>query len=43
MARLSEYFGNRFTLNATGKPVYTIRLNKNQKMSDLVTELAKAL
>ncbi len=43
MARLSGYFGNRFMLNATDKPVYTIRLNKGQKMSDLVAELAKAL
>ena len=43
MAKLSEHFGNRFRLNATGKPVYTIRLNKGQKLSDLVTELGNAL
>ena len=43
MSRLSEHFGNRFMLNATGKPVYTIRLDKGQKMSQLVTELGKAL
>ncbi len=43
MAKLSEHFGNRFMLNATGKPVYTIRLNKGQKMSQLVEELAKVL
>ncbi len=43
MSKLSAYFGNRFMLNAAGKPVYTIRLNKNQKMSDLVCELGKAL
>ena len=43
MSKLSEYFGSRFMLNATDKPVYTIRLNKGQKMSDLVSELSKAL
>lgn len=43
MNKLSAYFGNRFMLNATGKAVYTIRLSKGQKMSDLVTELDKAL
>ncbi len=43
MSRLSAYFGKRFMLNASGKPVYTIRLNKNQKMSELVAELGKAL
>ncbi|MBR7133409.1 MAG: transcription-repair coupling factor [Clostridia bacterium] len=43
MAKLSAHFGSRFMLNATGKPVYTIRLNKGQKMSELVAELGKAL
>ncbi len=43
MAKLSAYFGNRFMLNATGKAVYTVRLNKGEKMSDLVAELGKAL
>ena len=43
MSKLSAYFGNRFMLNASGKPVYTIRLNKNQKMSEFVAELGKAL
>jgi len=43
MAKLSAYFGNRFMLNATDKPVYTVRLLKNQKMSQLVSELGKAL
>lgn len=43
MAKLSDYFGKRFSLNATDKPVYTIRLEKGQKMSDLVSELAQAL
>ncbi len=43
MHRLSDYFGNRFSLNATDKPVYTVRLNKGQKMSDLAAELTAAL
>ena len=43
MSRLSEYFGNRFMLNVSGKPVYTIRLNKNQTMSQFVSELSKIL
>lgn len=43
MAKLSEYFGSRFMLSVTDKPVYTVRLNKGQKMSDLVAELGKAL
>lgn len=43
MSKLSAYFGNRFRLNATGKPVYTVRLDKGQKLMDLVVELGKAL
>lgn len=43
MARLSEHFGNRFLLNATGKPVYTVRLAKGQKMSELASELSRVL
>ena len=43
MAKLSSYFGNRFMLNATDKPVYMVKLNKGQKMSDLVAEIGKAL
>ena len=43
MSRLSAHFGNRFMLNAAGKPVYTIRLSKGQNMSALVSELGKAL
>ena len=42
-SKLSSYFGNRFVLNALNKPVYTIRLSKGQKMSQLVAELGKAL
>ena len=41
--KLTEFFGNRFMLNATGKPVYTVKLKKGQKMSQLVSELGKAL
>lgn len=41
--KLTEYFGNRFMLNATGKPVYTVKLKKGQKMSQLVAELGRAL
>lgn len=43
MSKLSAYFGNRFRLNASDKPVYTIRLNKGQKLNEFVTELGKAL
>ena len=43
MSKLSAHFGNRFMLNATEKPVYTVRLLKNQKMSDFINELGKAL
>ena len=42
-SKLSEYFGTRFMLSVTGKPVYNIRLKKGQKMSDLVAEMGKAL
>ncbi len=43
IGKLSAYFGSRFMLNAAAKPVYTIRLDKKQKMCDLVRELGKAL
>lgn len=43
MAKLSASFGNRFRLNATDKPIYTIKLEKTQKLSDFVGELANAL
>ena len=42
-SKLSAYFGNRFILSAAAKPVYTIRLSKGEKMSELVAELGKAL
>ena len=43
MTKLSNVFGNRFSLNATDKPVYSIRLLKNQKISDFIKELDSAL
>ncbi len=41
--KLSEKYGNRFMLNVTEKPIYTIRLLKNQNLSDFVGELINAL
>ena len=43
MHKLSEKYQNRFMLNATDKPVYTIRLLKNQNLSDFVVELINTL
>ena len=43
MSRLTEHFGNRFSLNAMGKPTYIIKLKNGQKMHELVEELGKAL
>lgn len=43
MHKLSEKYGNRFMLNVTDKPVYTIKLLKNQNLSDFVGELINAL
>jgi transcription-repair coupling factor (superfamily II helicase) len=43
MAKLSSHFGQRFSLNATEKPVYVIKLLKNQKISDFIKELDSAL
>ena len=42
-AKLSAAFGNRFIITATEKPVYSIRLEKNQTVADLVKELSEAL
>ncbi len=42
-ARLAEGFGERFTLATMGDPAYIIKLERGQKMSDLVTQLAKVL
>lgn len=43
VAKLSEHFGARFSLNAASTPVYTVRMRAGQKMADLAAELAKAL
>ena len=43
MHKLSEKYKTRFSLKATDKPVYTIRLLKDQKMADFVSELINAL
>lgn len=43
VAKLSEHFGSRFSLNAASTPVYTVRMRAGQKMADLAAELAKAL
>lgn len=43
MSKLSGYFGNRFSLSATAKPVYTVRLKKGEKMAELAAELTEAL
>lgn len=43
VAKLSEHFGSRFSLNAASTPVYTVRLKAGQKMADLAAELGKAL
>ena len=42
-SRLSDGFKNRFTLSVTGEPRYIIKLASKQKMSELVSELAKFL
>ena len=43
MHKLSEKYQNRFMLNVTDKPIYTIKLLKNQNLSDFVRELINAL
>ena len=43
VGKLTAYFKSRFILNVQGKPVYTIRLNKGQLLSQLVNELRQAL
>lgn len=43
MSKLSSYFGKRFSINAAGKPVYTIRLKSGEKMPELAKELTRAL
>lgn len=43
MAKLSAAFGNAFMLSATEKPVYIIKLQKNQTAADLVKNLSEIL
>ncbi len=43
MEKLSSHFKDRFMLNVIDKPVYTIKLLKNQGISDFVSELSKIL
>ena len=43
MAKISEHFGKRFMLAASGKAAYVIRLKEGQKMNDFVGELAGIL
>ncbi len=43
MEKLSSHFKDRFMLKVIDKPVYTIKLLKNQKISDFVSELSKIL
>ncbi|MBE6777165.1 MAG: transcription-repair coupling factor [Ruminococcaceae bacterium] len=43
MAKLSAAFGNRFMLSATEKPIYTIKLLKNEKITDFVKNLGQIL
>lgn len=43
MGRLSERYKNRFVLSASEKPAYIIRLQKGQKLIDLVGELSQIL
>ena len=42
VAKLSEHFGSRFSLNAASTPVYTVRLQAGQKMSDLGCRACKS-
>ncbi len=43
IAKLTSAFGNRFRLSATDKPVYNVRLDKNQKTADFIKELGSIL
>jgi transcription-repair coupling factor (superfamily II helicase) len=42
MSKISSYFGNRFMLKMAKKPIYTIKLKSNQKLSDFISELLNA-
>ncbi len=43
MQKLSDKYGNRFMLKVAEKPVYTVKLLKNQAMTDFIKELITAL
>ncbi len=43
MHKLADKYQNRFLLKAGDKPLYTIKLLKNQTMTDFITELISAL
>jgi transcription-repair coupling factor (superfamily II helicase) len=43
MSKISSHFGNRFMLKMAEKPIYTVRLKPNQKLSDFISELSNAL
>ena len=43
MHKLADKYQSRFLLKAGDKPLYTIKLLKNQSMTDFVTELISAL
>ncbi len=43
VSKLTEHFKNKFLLKVTEKPVYTIKLEKGQKMTDFVKDLANTL
>ena len=43
MTRLSEYFGDRFSISAGNKTGYLIKLGAGQKMDALISEIIKAL
>ena len=43
MSKISSHFGNRFLLKMADKPVYTVKLKSNQKLSDFISELSSAL
>ncbi|MBR4116501.1 MAG: transcription-repair coupling factor [Clostridia bacterium] len=43
MSKLSAHFGNAFRLLASDKPVYSIRLAKDQKPADFIKELGSIL
>ena len=42
MSKISAHFGNRFMLKMAEKPIYTVKLKPNQKLSDFISELLGA-